>query len=64
MHLTLGGCTNHPDEQPWLLSSTPDTGIANYSNGETSSETGKTDRETGTELNEPLEEGHLRGNCE
>jgi len=44
------------------LRSTPDTSVANNPNSETGSETSETDRKTSTELDESLEEGHLRSN--
>lgn len=43
---------NHADEEARLLSSATDTGVTNNSDSETSSQTSKTDRETGTELDE------------
>ena len=57
-----GGYTNHSNKEPWLLRSTPDTGVSNDSDGETRSETSETDGKTGTKLDEALEEGHLRSN--
>lgn len=51
---------NHSDEETRLLSESTDTGITDNSNGETGSETGKTDRQTSTELNKAGEEGHGR----
>lgn len=50
--------TYHADEETRLLRSSPYTGIANDANSEASSETRKTDRETGTELDEALVQGH------
>ena len=51
-------CTDHSDEQPGLLSRSPDTGVTNNSDGKTGGETGETDRETGSELDEPGVQGH------
>jgi len=50
---------NHSDEQPGLLGGSSHTGVTNNTNGETSSHTRKTNRETGTELDEAGEEGCL-----
>jgi hypothetical protein len=50
---------NHSDEKPGLLSSSADTSVTDDTDGETSSHTRKTNRETGTELDEALEEGDL-----
>jgi hypothetical protein len=50
---------NHSDEQPGLLGSSSHTGVTNNTDGETSSHTRKTNRETGTELDEAGEEGSL-----
>lgn len=47
---------DHADKQPGLLGSTTNTSITDNSDSETSSHTSKTDSETGTELNEVLEE--------
>jgi len=44
------------------LRSTPDTGVTDNPNSETGGKTSETNRKASTELNEPLEEGHLRGN--
>lgn len=48
---------NHSDEQSRLLRGTTDTSITDNANGETSSQTSETDRQTGTELDEAGEEG-------
>lgn len=48
---------NHSDEEPGLLGSAADTGISNNTDGEASGKTGKTDTETGTEVNEARKEG-------
>jgi hypothetical protein len=56
-----GRNTCHSDEEPWLLRSAPDTGVSNNSNGKTCGETSETNGEASTELNETLEERHLRG---
>lgn len=53
--------THHSDEKPGLLGGTPDTGVTDDTNGETSGETGETDGKTGTELDETSVEGHGRG---
>lgn len=50
---------NHSDEKTGLLSASSDTGITNNTNGETSSETSKTDGQTSTKLNEASVESHL-----
>jgi len=50
---------NHSDEQPGLLGGSSHTGVTDNTNGETSSHTRKTNRETGTELDEAGEEGCL-----
>ena len=50
---------NHSDEQPGLLGGSSHTGVTDNTNGETSSHTRQTDRETGTELDEAGEEGSL-----
>lgn len=47
---------NHSDEEPGLLGSTTDTSITDNTDGKASSKTSKTDRETGTELDETSEE--------
>lgn len=47
---------NHSDEQPGLLGSSSYTGVTNDANGETSSHTRQTNRETGTELDEAGEQ--------
>lgn len=47
--------THHADEKPWLLSSSTDTSVTDNANGEASSQTSETDRETSTQLNETLE---------
>jgi hypothetical protein len=50
---------NHADEETGLLSSTTDTGVTDDTNGEASSKTSKTDRETSTELNETSVQGEF-----
>jgi len=50
---------NHSDEQPGLLGGSSYTGVTNNTDGETSSHTRKTNRETGTELDEAGEERSL-----
>jgi len=50
---------DHSDEQPGLLGGSSHTGVTDNTNGETSSHTRKTNRETGTELDEAGEEGSL-----
>lgn len=50
---------NHADKETGLLGGTTDTGITDDTNGETSSKTSKTDRETSTELDESSIEGKL-----
>ena len=55
--------THHADEQPRLLSGTPYTSVTDNANGETGSKTSKANRQTGTELDEALEEGHLHSDC-
>jgi len=50
---------DHSDEQPGLLGGSSHTGVTDNTNGETSSHTRKTNRETGTELDEAGEEGCL-----
>ena len=52
--------TYHTNEQPRLLRGTTDTGVTDDSDGESSGETGETDRQTGTELDESSVEGHGR----
>jgi hypothetical protein len=47
---------NHSDEQPGLLSGSSYTSVTDNTDGETSSHTRQTDRETGTELDEAGEE--------
>lgn len=49
---------DHPDEQPGLLGRPPDSGVADDTDGEPCGETGETDRETGSELDEPGVQGH------
>jgi hypothetical protein len=53
--------THHTDEQSSLLGSTPDTGVSDDTNSETSGETGETDRETSAELDETGVQWHWRG---
>lgn len=53
----------HPNEQPWLLSGSSNAGVTNNTNSKSSGETCETDRETGTELNETLVEGHPDLDC-
>ena len=50
---------NHADEQSWLLGCSSDACVANNANGKAGCETGKTDRQAGTELYEACEEGSL-----
>ena len=52
---------NHSDEQPGLLGGSSHTGVTDNTNGETSSHTRKTNRETGTELDEASEQRLLLG---
>jgi hypothetical protein len=52
---------NHSDEQPGLLGGSSDTSVTDDTNGETSSHTRQTDRETSTELDEAGEERDLLG---
>jgi hypothetical protein len=52
---------NHSDEKPGLLGSSTDTSVTDDTDGEASSHTRKTNRETGTELDKALEEGDLLG---
>jgi hypothetical protein len=52
---------NHSNEESGLLSGTTDTGITDNTDGEASGETSKTDRETGTELDEASVQGLLLG---
>lgn len=47
---------NHADEETGLLGSSSNTSITNNTNGETCSETSKSDGETSTELNETSEQ--------
>lgn len=51
---------DHTDEQTWLLSCTPDTGVTDDSDGETSSETGEPDRQTSTQVDESPEANRER----
>jgi hypothetical protein len=53
--------TYHADEEPGLLGGTTDTSVSDDANGESSGKTGKTDRETGTQLDESLRERHGDG---
>jgi hypothetical protein len=55
--------TDHSDEQPWLLGSTPHTGVADDADGESSGQTCQADRKTGTELDEAGVEWHRRSDC-
>jgi hypothetical protein len=50
---------NHADKEARLLRCTPDTSIADNTDGKTSSETSETDGKTGTELDEAGKEGLL-----
>ena len=43
----------HTDEQSWLLGVTSDTSVTDDTNGKTSSQTGQTDGQTCTQLDEP-----------
>lgn len=54
---------NHADEETGLLGGASDTGVADDADGEASSETSKTDRETGAELNETCVAIDGRGRC-
>ena len=49
---------HHADEESWLLSSTPHTGVTDDTDSETCRETSETDGETGAELHVALEERH------
>lgn len=62
MHNTTHS-TDHADEESWLLSGSPYTSVTDDANRETGRETRKTDRETGTELHEALEQGHVHRHC-
>jgi hypothetical protein len=53
--------TYHTDEESSLLSGTPDTGVTDDADSESGGETGKTDGQTRTELDEAGVEGHGRG---
>ena len=55
--------THHANEEPGLLCRATDTSITDDTNGKTGSKTSETDRETGTELDEALEERHLHCDC-
>ena len=50
---------NHANEETRLLGSSTDTSITDNANGKASGETGKTDRETGTKLDEAGVECHI-----
>lgn len=43
---------NHTNEQSWLLGGTSDTGITDDTNSKAGSQTGQTDGQTGTQLDE------------
>ena len=53
--------TYHTDEESSLLGSTPDTSVTDDTDSKSSGETGKTDRQTRTELNETGVQRHGRG---
>jgi hypothetical protein len=55
--------TYHTNEEPGLLSGTPDTCITDDTDSETGGETGKTDGKTSTELNETSVQWHRRCDC-
>ena len=50
---------NHADEQSWLLSGTTHTSVTDNANGEASSKTCKTDRQTSAKLDEASEQRRL-----
>lgn len=50
---------NHSDEETGLLGSSSDTSITDNTNGETGSETSKTDGKASTELDEASEQGQV-----
>lgn len=50
---------NHANKETWLLGGTADTGVTDNTNGESSSETRETDRQTSTELDEASVERKL-----
>lgn len=50
--------TYHTNKEPGLLSGTPDTCITDNTDSETGGETSKTDRETGTKLDETSVQWH------
>ena len=54
----------HADEETRLLGSSSHTGITNDTNSETCSKTRETNGQTGTELDEALEQGHLQSDCD
>lgn len=58
-HLGKDKNQDHTDKQSWLLGSTTDTGVTNDTDGETSSQTGQTNRETSTQLDETGVQGLL-----
>jgi len=55
------GVTYHTDEESALLGGTPDTGVTDDTDSESGGETGETDRQTSTELDETGVEGHGGG---
>ena len=59
MHKDKTSETHHADEEPRLLRGTPYTSVTDNANSEARSKTSKTDRETSTELNKALVQGHL-----
>ena len=54
--------THHSDEKTRLLRGTTNTSITDDADSEASSKTSETDRQTCTELNETLVQGHLQLN--
>jgi len=55
--------TYHTNEEPGLLSGTPDTCITDDTDSETGGETSKTDGKTSTELDETSVQWHRRCDC-